>query len=278
MITAKWFGTTHENPKGRSGVKRSAPWSAMLMASALLATGRLEAQVTGSAAPKAQASRQQLQETLAQIDQLSNSTGYSSRIRNAKRAEATLLRDRLAEGDLQVGDQVVLTVVGEPNLTGTFAVSAGRVLQFAGLPEIPLRGVLRSEVQDYLTTQLQKYLKDPTIRVQTMIRLSVLGAVGKPGFYQISADQLVGDAIMLAGGPSGNTDVQKTVVRRAGTEIVPRESFADGLTRGLTLDQLNLRAGDEIVLGAKGSTNQLLQLGVPILSLTMLILRAAKVY
>ena len=94
-----------------------------------------------------------------------------------------------------------------------------------------------------------------------------------------SADQLVGDAIMLAGGPGGNSDIQKTFVRRAGVEIVPRESFADGLTRGLTLDQLNLRAGDEIVLGSKGTgVSPMLQFGVPILSLTMIVLRAAKVY
>ena len=260
-------------------MKRSGLWSALLIASLNFAASEPVVAQTGTPAPKAQASRQLLQETLAQIDQLSNSTGYSSRIRNAKKAEATLLRERLAEGDLQVGDQVVLTVVGEAVLTGTFSVAAGRVLQLPGLPEIPLRGVLRSEVQQYLTDKLQKFLKDPTVRVQTMIRLSVLGAVGKPGFYQMSADQLVGDAIMLAGGPAGNSDIQKTFVRRAGVDIVPRETFADGLTRGLTLDQLNLRAGDEIVLGSTGAgTSQLLQFGVPILSLTMIVLRAAKVY
>ncbi len=258
---------------------RSGLWLASIALAMISMISNRGAAQTGATSPKAQASRQQLQESLAQIDQLSNSTGYSSRIRNAKKAEAALLRDRLAEGDLQVGDQVVLTVVGEPNLTGTFSVSAGRVLQLPGLPEISLRGVLRSEVPQFLTDRLQKFLKDPTIRVQTMIRLSVLGSVGKPGFYQISADQLVGDAIMLAGGPAGNSDIQKTFVRRAGVEIVPRESFADGLTRGLTLDQLNLRAGDEIVLGSKSTgTTPLLQFGLPILSLTMIVLRAAKVY
>ena len=261
-------------------MERSVGWRGLVtFAVVACLAGRAEAQ-TASSAPRAQASRSQLEESLAQIEQLTSSTGYSGRIRNAKRAEAALLRERLTEGDLQVGDQIVLTVVGEPNLTGTFAVAAGRVLQMPGVPEIPLRGVLRSEVPQFLTDQLKKLLKDPTIKVQTMIRLSVLGQVGKPGFYQISADQLVGDAIMLAGGPGGNSDIQKTVVRRGGLEIVPKESFADGLTRGLTLDQLNLRAGDEIVLGQKGAstTVQKLQLGVPIISLTLILLRAAKVY
>ena len=31
-------------------------------------------------------------------------------------------------------------------------------------------------------------------------------------------------------------------------EIWPREAFQDAIRRGLTLDQLNLRAGDEVVL------------------------------
>jgi len=199
------------------------------------------------------ASRAELEAQLLEIDQVLNSPGYSGRLRANRRAEADLIRLRLAEGDLQVGDQVAIHVVNEPNLSDTLAVSPGRVLILRGLPEIPLRGVLRSELRSYLTERLKTYIREPEIRVETMIRLSIFGAVGAPGFYQVPAEALAGEAIMSAGGPLSNADPARTVVRRGGVEILGREAFADALVSGLTLDQLNLRAGDEVFLGQRRS-------------------------
>jgi hypothetical protein len=42
-------------------------------------------------------------------------------------------------------------------------------------------------------------------------------------------------------------------VQRSGVEIRSKEPFAQALTDGQTLDQLNLRAGDEILVGGKRS-------------------------
>ena len=139
-------------------------------------------------------------------------------------------------------------MVGEKEYTGKYSIGSGRVLALPGIPDIPLQGVLRSEAQDYLSKELAKYVRNPQVRVRTMIRLSVFGSVGKPGFYQVPADGLASDAIMVAGGPIQDADPAKAFVRRAGVEIWPREAFQDAIRRGLTLDQLNLRAGDEVVL------------------------------
>jgi polysaccharide export outer membrane protein len=200
---------------------------------------------------RAQATRVELQASLVQIDSILQSPGYSSRIREAKRREAQLIRERLTEGDLQVGDQVQLTVLNEEALSGTFAIGAGRVLSLPGLPEITVRGILRSEAENYLTEQLRRFVRDPSVRVQTSIRMSVLGAVGKQGFYQIPADVLISDAIMLAGGPAGTANPNKTVIRRAGNVLYTQAEVSEALLRGTTLDQLNLRAGDEVVVDIK---------------------------
>jgi len=200
---------------------------------------------------RAQATRQELQASLLRTDSILGSPGYSSRIRDAKKREGVLIRDRLTEGDLQVGDQVILTVQGEQAFTGIFLVGAGRVLSLPGTPDIPLRGILRSEAQDYITEQLKRYVRDPSVRVQTLIRMSILGAVGKQGFYQVPADLLVSDAIMLAGGPAGSADPNRTIVRRSGNMLLTQEEVREAIVRGTTLDQLNLRAGDEMVVDAK---------------------------
>jgi len=197
---------------------------------------------------RAQATRVELQASLIQIDSILQSPGYSSRIREAKRREAQLIRERLTEGDLQVGDQVAITVLNEAQLSGTFAIGSGRVLTIPGLPDIPVRGILRSETEDYLTEQLKRFVRDPSVRVLTSIRMSIMGAVGKPGFYQVPADVLVSDAIMLAGGPAGAADPNRTVIKRSGNVLFSQEEIRDALVRGTTLDQLNLRAGDEMVV------------------------------
>src|SRR4030095_11581103 len=66
---------------------------------------------------RAQATRRALEASLAQIDTILKSPGYSSRIRESKSREATLIRDRLNEGDLQVGDQILLEVLNEKDFT-----------------------------------------------------------------------------------------------------------------------------------------------------------------
>jgi len=125
-----------------------------------------------------------------------------------------------------------------------------------GYPEIPLKGILRAEIPAYLSQELKKYIRDPQVHAQTMIRLSIFGAVSKPGFYQVPADQLAGDAIMTAaGGPAGGADPHKTTVRRGGVEIWSKEAFQQALVEGVTLDRLNLRAGDEITVGEQRHTN-----------------------
>ena len=79
-----------------------------------------------------------------------------------------------------------------------------------------------------------------------MIRLSVLGAVSKPGFYQLDSGMLLSDALQAAGGIGNSTDLHNSTIKRGEEEIVAKEVFYEAITVGRTLDALNLRAGDEI--------------------------------
>jgi hypothetical protein len=207
-------------------------------------SSRLEAQDTR----RAQATRAELEASLAELEKYAASSGYSSRLRDEKTREAGMIRARLEAGDLQVGDQIDIRVEGQPTYSDSFAVASGRVLALPGLPDIPLQGVLRSEAQDYLTKQLARYIRDPQVRVRTKIRLSVFGSVGRPGFYQVPADVRADDAFMIAGGPAGDADPKKVFVRRGTNVIWESEALLEAMRQGLTLDQLNLRAGDELVL------------------------------
>lgn len=232
-----------------------AVWFAAAAVLALASANPIAAQLPTSQsadARRAQASRAELDSSLAQLDAIIASPGYSGSLRASKRREAQLIRQRLTDGDMQVGDQIILSVTNEKDYTGAFVVGTGRTLVLPNIPAIELKGVLRSEVQAYLTQQLTRYIKNPEVRAQATVRLNIFGAVQRPGFYQVPADVLAGDALMTAaGGPSGNADPNQITIKRSGVEIWSSAAFADALARGLTIDQLSLRAGDEITVGQK---------------------------
>ena len=165
---------------------------------------------------------------------------------------ARQLKDRLEKGDLQPGDRIALRVVGEQTLTDTFTVTPERTLELPNMAPVPVNGVLRSELRPYLAKQLGKYIRNPDLQAAALVRVSLSGAVGRPGFYNLPADVLASDAIMAAGGPSGNADITKTTIRRGTEEILDEKEVASAVQTGESLDQLNIQSGDEIIVGLKG--------------------------
>lgn len=198
-----------------------------------------------------EATRAQL-EALAAQDEREAQSASDGAVRSQKMGEAAAIRERLRDGDFQVGDRVALVIRGDSSLSDTVSVRAGRVIQLKNLPDISLQGVLRSELDGYLTKQVGRYLKNPEVEATSLIRLALLGQVGHPGFYSFPADMTLSDAIMIAGGPTQGGDVNRTIVKRdnkvAYNDKVVQRAFASGTT----LDQMNLRAGDEVVVGEKG--------------------------
>lgn len=164
------------------------------------------------------------------------------------RNEAAAIRQRLDEGDLRVGDRVLLYVEGQPQLSDTFNVVAGRKLVLPDIGEVALAGVLRAELQDHLTAEVGKYLRNPLLRARSLIRLEVMGAVGRPGFYAVPADVLVSDALMIAGGPAGNARMERISIQRGRDVLWDGDRLRAAVVEGRTLDQLGVRAGDAIMV------------------------------
>ncbi len=174
-----------------------------------------------------------------------------------KRAEflwqAQVIRKRLAEGDFQTGHRILLFVAGDSVLSDTFTVMSDQKLQLPNLPEIPLTGILDSELQGFLATQLAQYIRNPAVRAQAMLRVQVSGDVANPGFYSIRTDTPVTDVIMNAGGPSQSADMNKTELRRGSTTVVHRGGIQTAIQKELTMSDIGARSGDEIYVPAKPS-------------------------
>ena len=158
---------------------------------------------------------------------------------------------RLKDGDFQPGDRISLVVLGDTALSDTFTVRPGRMLQLPNIPEIALQGVLRSEFPVYLKGKLLQYLKDPQVTATPLVRLAVLGAVNRPGFYVMPATTLASDVVMAAGGPASVADISKATVRRGTVPVIDSKQMRQAFADGVSIDQLNLHSGDEILIGEK---------------------------
>jgi protein involved in polysaccharide export with SLBB domain len=174
----------------------------------------------------------------ASLQQIANGTGPAAQTAHV----------RLTDGDFQVGDRIALAVVGEPTLTDTFTVREGQMLRLPNMPDIPLHGVLHAELQDTLTRDLTRYIKEPEVHATPLVRVAVLGDVSKPGYYSAAADELVSNLLMRAGGLVPTSDLGKTVVRRNTETLYSAKALQTAMAQGETIDQLALRPGDEIVV------------------------------
>lgn len=208
----------------------------------LAAQQRRTAPDTTERLPRAQATRAELERELA-----------AERSGPNRERRVMALQRRLEEGDIQSGDRIWIEVEGEPELTDTFTVRPNRTLDLPNIPPIPMEGLLRSEVGPRVQEELAKFIREPVVFVEPLMRVAVLGQVSAPGYYTVPADAPLPDVVMIAGGPTGDAALNKTEVRRTGTVIRDRDEIEQALAAGTSLDQMNLHSGDEIVVGEKGS-------------------------
>jgi protein involved in polysaccharide export with SLBB domain len=106
-------------------------------------------------------------------------------------------------------------------------------------------------MQERVSREVLKYVKAQRVEVTPLLRVGILGAVVRPGYFAFASDIPLTDAIMGAGGPTALADMERSVVRRRSQELRSTEETGRAISGGLTLDQFGLTAGDELVIGQK---------------------------
>ncbi len=176
--------------------------------------------------------------------------------RSGKRDEAAAVRDRLKVGDFYPGDRLVVDLFGgEEPFRDTVSVRAGQEIVVSSFPAFSLKGVLRSEADSALIAQAKKYIQRPVVRTQPLVRLLVTGAVGRPNFVVVRGDAAVSDVVSAAGGLTNVSRLQKSKVKRGSGTLIGEDSLSVVFRSGMTLDQADIRAGDELVVAEKKSNN-----------------------
>jgi protein involved in polysaccharide export with SLBB domain len=236
---------THSTRPGRfDAILRAAVLVALLG----LLTTPLGAQTSPWEYRGLEMSREALQEVLAQYEAVAASSVYTDRLREEAVANAAQIRERLEEGDFRAGDRIVLQMLAGNDNADTVVVEPGAEIVLPNIGSISLQGVLRSELQAHLERELGRFIRAPKIRTVSLIRLAISGMVGRPGFYVVPATTLLEEVIMQAGGPGQASDLDRVEIDRNGVVLMSGFEVRTALTDGRSVDQLNLRAGDQITV------------------------------
>ena len=137
-------------------------------------------------------------------------------------------------------DLLEISVFGLDELNKTVRVSEGGKITLPLLGEIAIGGLTKNELELKLQDLLRKdYLQNPNvtvfIREYQSRRVSILGAVGIPGVYELVGNQTLLEVIALAG----------SLTEEAGDEIIILRKKPDGKDQSvrISIDDI-MRKGD----------------------------------
>jgi polysaccharide export outer membrane protein len=138
------------------------------------------------------------------------------------------------------GDLIRLRIWREPDFSGDFTVDETGVVVLPRLGALKVSGEQPDSLKVRLIREYERFLNHSSIEIVFLRRVQVLGAVQKPGIYQIDPIMTVADALALAGGAlsSGRNDAVE--IRRAG------EALPDKVTGRTVIGETPIRSGDQL--------------------------------
>lgn len=120
---------------------------------------------------------------------------------------------------LGVGDKVRITVFGENDLTGLYAVTADGKIEFPLIGAVRAQGLTLSAFRQHLTARLANgYLSNPkiTVEIASYRPIFVHGEVRNGGEYPYRIGTRLKDAIAVAGGFNYRANETQVLLTREG--------------------------------------------------------------
>lgn len=144
---------------------------------------------------------------------------------------------------LQPGDKVRVEIWREQDLSGEFTVHEDGTVTLPLLGDQKVTHIPLGELRDSLLLLYRKELRNPSIEIVPLRNVLVLGAVENPGPYEANPISTVLGVIALAGGVNSGGTLDHIEIRRDNVLLLDR------VPPGASLSSLNLRSGDQIVVG-----------------------------
>lgn len=143
------------------------------------------------------------------------------------------------------GDLIRVEVYREPDIKGEYMVDEEGFVVLPLVGRQPVVGIPLSELRERLVRAYEAELRNPSIIIVPLRRVTVLGSVQRPGVYPVDPTLSLVGAIATAGGPTDTGDINRVRVIRGGRVLYDRVSTGENL---YTLD---VRSGDQIFVGRR---------------------------
>jgi protein involved in polysaccharide export with SLBB domain len=151
------------------------------------------------------------------------------------------------------GDVFEVSVLGEKEIPREFRVQPDGTVDFPYLDRVAVAGLEPQQIEELIKRELveRKILVDPQVTLivkqYNSKKVSVVGAVQKPGSLAWSEGMKLVDAISLAGGLTSLADGDHVLITRnvGASKTVTATVSVDDITDGKTPD-VPLQAGDTI--------------------------------
>lgn len=156
-------------------------------------------------------------------------------------------------GDFSPGDGVRIKVWRDVSVSGQgdfggLGLNDDFLIDNRGYVLLPILGEIRAvgHSRRSLARAIEDSLSIRAARIMCLplIRVTLLGAVNKPGSYLIEARESLWSLINEAGGPANNVDLKKLYIERGG-EVV-NNNLREAFEQAHSLEQLGVRSGDQI--------------------------------
>lgn len=179
--------------------------------------------VLGQSVPQKQAS----QPVSISNTKMGTTEDWNRRLQQLVNTAVSSAQNAPSRGDYRIGpnDELAINVLDAPDLCVAVRVAADGSISLPLLGSIRAEGLTSRELELVLQALLRRtYMKDPQVSV-TVIEMqshnvSVLGAVQKPGVFQVRGTKTLLEMLSLAGGLAPDAGDAVLVMRGASAEFV----------------------------------------------------------
>lgn len=144
---------------------------------------------------------------------------------------------------LNPGDQVRILVWRNAELSGDFTVAPNGTLNHPLYREVQVTGLPMNAVEDRLRTFLMRYTTNPQFVILPLVKIMVGGEVRSPSVLSVPPETTVGQALILAGGPSDRGKLNSVRLIRDGQRITLDLGRSDSKAASL-----QVRSGDQLTI------------------------------
>ena len=147
---------------------------------------------------------------------------------------------------VRAGDRLRIRVWPDSTLSGEFPVEQTGLVNLPVLGEVQADGVSLDQLRSQLRAGYAGAMRNPVVTVVPIFKVSVLGAVVRPGLYEITPTQGFWDVIGLAGG--FRDDAKQENLRLMRDEETVEINAETGIGDSGPLFDLSMQSGDRIVV------------------------------